>query len=91
MKRILYIILLVSTCGINGANAAPSSSEEMETAVAIAMDPVVKELHADNLAILMGLKQLHEDNLQIIAMAKKEKGKEKEKEKKKKGGHHGPT
>lgn len=71
MKKILYTILFSAAWAINAAYAEPNSSEVVESAVAVAMDPVVKELHADNLAILKALKQLHEDNLQIIAAAKK--------------------
>lgn len=75
MMKILYAILLLATCTINTAMAEPNNSEVVQTAVTIAMDPVVNELHADNLAILKALKQLHEDNLQIIAETKKSKEK----------------
>jgi hypothetical protein len=75
MGKILYVILFSATCAINTAIAEPGSSETVETAVAVAMDPVVRELHADNLAILKALKQIHEDNLQIIAETRKMKEK----------------
>jgi pheromone shutdown protein TraB len=75
MMKILYASFFSAIFMIGTAHAEPNSSEVVEAAVAVAMDPVVKELHADNLAILKALKQLHEDNLQIIAATKKSKEK----------------